>query len=170
MIYLETVSTSNVALLKSTRLRALQESPLAFGSTYEKESQLSDAEWLARARNWDGVRGIGFIALDQAALDPSIGCGIVGCFIHQDDAMRALLVSMWTAPAQRRHGLGRMLVQKIVEWLALHNVRTLTLMVTSVNQAGMRFYERLGFAPTGRTEPYPNHPDIVEYEMSRPIP
>jgi ribosomal protein S18 acetylase RimI-like enzyme len=42
-------------------------------------------------------------------------------------------------------------------------------MVTSVNDSAIRFYERLGFARTGRSEPYPNDPSITEYEMSRAI-
>jgi ribosomal protein S18 acetylase RimI-like enzyme len=47
--------------------------------------------------------------------------------------------------------------------------RTLLLMVTSNNEPAMRFYEKLGFARTGRTEPYPNDPAVLEYEMARPI-
>lgn len=164
MISIEPVSCSNVALLKSVRLRALKDSPRAFGSTYAKESQLTDEEWIRRAQNWNGERGIGFLALDQ-----NIACGIAGCFIDQDDPTLALLVSMWTAPAHRRLGIGRMLVQKIIDWLAARGVQSLRLMVTSVNESAMRFYERLGFSRTGRTEAYPNDPAIIEYEMSRSV-
>jgi ribosomal protein S18 acetylase RimI-like enzyme len=42
-------------------------------------------------------------------------------------------------------------------------------MVTSNNEPAIRFYERLGFTRTGRTEPYPNDPGVIEYEMLRPI-
>ena len=35
--------------------------------------------------------------------------------------------------------------------------------------SAMRFYEELGFARTGREEPYPNDPEMVEYEMTRAI-
>ena len=164
-IRLEKVTPSNLALFKSTRLRALEESPAAFGSTYARESQLSDSEWLARAQNWDGARGIGFLAVEGDA-----ACGIAGSIIDQSDPARALLVSMWVAPTHRRRGLGQMLVEKIARWLAARNVCTLTLMVTSPNQPAMRFYEELGFARTGRTEPYPNDPALIEYEMSRAIP
>jgi ribosomal protein S18 acetylase RimI-like enzyme len=47
--------------------------------------------------------------------------------------------------------------------------RALQLMVTSNNEPATRFYERLGFTRTGRTEPYPNDPVVIEYEMARPI-
>jgi len=46
----------------------------------------------------------------------------------------------------------------------------LLLMVTSNNEPAMRFYEKLGFTRTGRTEPYSNDPAVFEYEMSLPIP
>jgi ribosomal protein S18 acetylase RimI-like enzyme len=42
-------------------------------------------------------------------------------------------------------------------------------MVTSINEPAIRFYERLGFARTGRTEPYPNDQAVIEYEMARVI-
>ncbi len=41
------------------------------------------------------------------------------------------------------------------------------LMVTSNNAAAISFYEQLGFACTGRSEPYPNDAAVVELEMLR---
>jgi ribosomal protein S18 acetylase RimI-like enzyme len=43
-------------------------------------------------------------------------------------------------------------------------------MVTSNNHAAIEFYERMGFSMTGNTEPYPNDPLIIEYEMSQVVP
>ena len=102
-------------------------------------------------------------------MDGETPCGIVGSFLDQEDATRAHLISMWTAPAYRQHGIGRLLVNVVVDWAQLRNARTLVLMVTSVNETAMRFYERLAFARTGRTEPYPNDPAVIEYEMWRPL-
>jgi ribosomal protein S18 acetylase RimI-like enzyme len=42
-------------------------------------------------------------------------------------------------------------------------------MVTSINDDAIEFYRQNGFTQTGRTEPYPNDPDIVEYEMTRTL-
>ena len=42
-------------------------------------------------------------------------------------------------------------------------------MVTSSNDAAIRFYERLGFAKTGRVQPYPNDGALVEYEMGKDL-
>ena len=42
-------------------------------------------------------------------------------------------------------------------------------MVTSNNDAAIKFYENLGFSFTGRTEPYPNDSNLFEHEMARQI-
>lgn len=164
MIIIDPITSQNVSLFKTARLRALQEAPYAFGSTYAKEAEFDDAEWLRRVERMNGERGIGFLALDGED-----GCGIVGAFLDANDPTRAQLVSMWTAPAHRQRGVGRLLVDEVLAWARLRKVHTLLLMVTSNNEPAIRFYERLGFARTGRTEPYPNDPAVLEYEMSLPI-
>jgi ribosomal protein S18 acetylase RimI-like enzyme len=104
------------------------------------------------------------------ATDEGTPCGIAGSFLDQDDATRAYLVSMWTAPTHRQRGIGRRLVNEILAWACLRRARTLYLMVTSNNAGAILFYQRLEFSLTGRTEPYPNDPALIEYEMSRPVP
>jgi ribosomal protein S18 acetylase RimI-like enzyme len=76
---------------------------------------------------------------------------------------------MWTAPTHRQRGIGRLLVNEIFAWARLREAVTLRLMVVSNNEPAIFFYQRLGFARTGRTEPYPNDPALIEYEMSRAI-
>ncbi len=163
MITIEPVTPANLSAFKEVRLRALQDTPQAFGSTYAREAAFSDAEWLQRAKRWNGETGIGFLAIDDGT-----PCGIAGAFLNEDDRTRALLVSMWTAPTHRRKAIGRRLVDQVLEWARLRNATTLLLMVTCTNDPAIRFYERLGFTRTGRTEPYPNDPALIEYEMSRP--
>ena len=164
MILIEPIAVPNVTVFKEVRLRALQDTPSAFGSTYARESQFTDAEWIDRAIRWNGEKGIGFLAIDDG-----VACGIAGSFLDENDAMRAQLISMWTAPSHRRQGVGRLLVDEVAAWARLRGAQTLQLMVTSVNEPAMRFYERLGFTRTGRTEPYPNDPAVIEYEMARAI-
>ena len=164
MIALEPITPQNAMVFKAVRLRALQDMPSAFGSTYAKESQLTDADWIKRALQWNSERSAAFLAMDGQT-----ACGIVGSFLDQDDATRAHLVSMWTAPTHRRRGIGRLLVNEVLGWARLREARTLQLMVTCNNEAAILFYQGLGFIRTGRTEPYPNDPALIEYEMSRPI-
>ena len=163
-IVIERITAAKVLLFKEVRLRALQDAPHAFGSTYAKEAEFTEAEWMRRAERWNGESGIGFLAMEE-----DTPCGIAGALLDENDATRARLVSMWTAPTHRQRGIGRLLVNEVHAWAQGRNARVLQLMVTSTNEPAMRFYERLGFTRTGRTEPYPNDPAVIEYEMSRPI-
>ena len=165
MVAIEPITRLNVLLFKEVRLRALEDSPGAFDSTYARESQIADSEWMQRVEQWSGMSGAGFLAMDAGT-----ACGIAGSFLDQNDPTRAHLISMWTAPKHRKRGIGRLLVNEVLNWALGRNARELQLMVTSNNEPAIRFYQRLGFTQTGRTEPYPNDPAVVEYEMSRPIP
>jgi ribosomal protein S18 acetylase RimI-like enzyme len=164
MIVIEPITLGNLTAFKETRLRALKDTPSAFGSTYARESQLTDEEWRSRALRWNGERGIGLLAVDNG-----VACGIAGCFLDPDNPRGAQLISMWTAPSHRKLGVGRLLVDSVAMWASSRGATTLQLLVTSSNESAMIFYERLGFNRTGRTEPYPNDPALVEYEMARPL-
>jgi hypothetical protein len=50
----------------------LQDSPSAFGSTFARESQFPDAEWLRRAVNMKGEERIGYLAMDN-----NRACGVI---------------------------------------------------------------------------------------------
>ncbi len=164
MITLDPVSQPNAMIFKDVRLRALQYTPSAFGSTYAREFQLTDADWVKRADQWASGNSAAYLAMDAG-----IPCGIAGAFLRREDATQAQLVSMWVVPTHRRLGIGRLLINAILDWARTKGIRTLYLMVTCNNDPAIRFYQRLGFTMTGRTEPYPNDPALIEYEMSRPI-
>jgi ribosomal protein S18 acetylase RimI-like enzyme len=165
MIEIQPITQLNASAFKTVRLRALQEAPYAFGSTYAQESQFAESEWQTRVERMNGHGGTGFLAMDGET-----ACGIVGSFLDQDDPTRAHLISMWTAPSHRQQGIGRLLIKEALDWARRRNAHTVLLMVTSNNEPAIQFYERLGFTRTGRTEPYPNDPAVLEYEMSRIIP
>src|SRR5580704_15428171 len=125
MITVEPITSQNTFVFRDVRLRALREAPHAFSSTYAKECQLADAEWIKRAEHWNGETGVGFVAMDG-----NTACGIVGSFLNQEDAKRAQLVSMWTAPTHRQRGIGRLLVNEVIGWAQQRGACALLLMVT----------------------------------------
>ena len=165
MITISPITLQNTWVFKAVRLRALEDAPHAFGSTYAKESQLPDSDWIKRVKRWNGETGAGFLAMDGPT-----ACGIAGSFLDANDPTRAQLISMWTAPTHRQRGVGRLLVDEVLRWARGRDAHILLLMVTSINEPAIRFYERLGFTRTGRTQPYPNDSAVIEYEMSRDIP
>lgn len=163
MIRIDPITPANTHLFRQIRLRALQDSPTAFCSTYARESAFDEAEWARRIQRWSGEQGIGFLAMDGDK-----PCGMVGALV--EPCHQAQLVSMWTAPEYRRQGIGHLLVGAVRSWAVAQGLQLLRLMVTSTNEPAMRFYNSLHFARTartGRTEPYPHDPAILEWEMAR---
>jgi len=160
MICIHPITPANTHLFRQIRLRALQESPSAFCSTYATEFAFDEAEWARRVERWGGEQGIGFLAMDADR-----PCGLAGGLVQPGN--QAQLVSMWTAPEYRRQRVGRLLVESVAEWAVGRGLQLLTLMVTSVNEPAIRFYESLGFIHTGGSEPYPNDPALMEWEMAR---
>lgn len=160
MLTLRPISPENTVIFRAVRLRALEDSPLAFGSTYARESQLTDQDWQERSVRWITPGSIGYLAFkDEDA------CAMVACYTEQEKPWRGHIVSMWVDPAHRRLGVGRLLIKSLIGWSMALGLRELKLMVTGVNDAAIRFYESLSFEKTGLTEPYPNDPELLEYEM-----
>jgi ribosomal protein S18 acetylase RimI-like enzyme len=164
MITLELITSQNAMIFKDIRLRALQDAPTAFSSTYAEESKLTDADWVKRAAQWSSEKSVSYLAMDA-----HIPCGIASGMLDQADATHAHLLSMWVAPTHRRQGVGRTLVEAVVTWARAQNAQTLHLLVTSNNDTAIKFYQRLGFALIGRTETYANDPALLNYEMRRSI-
>ncbi len=165
MIELRRLQPDDAPLLKSVRLRALQDAPRAFGSTYAREAAFSDDEWSQRTRKWsDAERASAVLALDRGE-----ACGIAGGFVDETDASRAHLVSMWVAPSLRRQGVGRRLVEMIEAWARQRAASQLVLMVTEGNDTALRFYRRLGFSMTDKTIDHPAYADLCEHQMVKAL-
>src|SRR5438067_1165358 len=135
MIAVVPITLQNVMSFKEVRLRALRDTPSAFGSTFARECRLSDADWTERAIRWNGETGIGYLAMNGG-----VACGIAGSILDHEDATRAILLSMWTAPTHRRRGIGARLVNEIVDWAHRRGTSVLQLMVTSHNEPAILFY------------------------------
>jgi ribosomal protein S18 acetylase RimI-like enzyme len=67
------------------------------------------------------------------------------------------------APGQRRYGVGALLVAEVIEWARARSSVAVRLDVADENAAAIRFYERLGFAPSGRTST-PPRTHVTEHE------
>lgn len=161
MILIKRITPDTALVFRQVRLRALEDSPTAFSSTYARESQLLDDEWARRAARWGG-EGDDAMFL---AFDGESACGIVGSYVEPENPQRAQVISMWVDPVYRRTGVGNELIDAVIAWNRPRGVREILLMVTSVNTGAISFYERLGFSKTGVIGEYPNDPAITEYEM-----
>lgn len=138
--------------LRAVRLRALADTPLAFGSTHAREAAYPPERWEEWAReSAAGPRRAWFLAVaEDAAAGPPVGLAFA--VIDADDPERAHLFSMWVAPEARGTGAAGALVDAVVAWIAARGARTLHTAVTIGNESAARFYARAGFVDTGRRE------------------
>jgi GNAT superfamily N-acetyltransferase len=143
------------AVLRELRLNALSESPSAFGSTYESERMLTDAEWRERLTRQGRVSLIAFLG--------DLPVGIAGGFV--EDAGYAHVVSMWVLPAARGRGVGDALVDEVLRWARQQGVSEARLWVTRGNEVAERLYARHGFDRNGEVQPLPSNPCVDEIGM-----
>ena len=159
-VRIERVREEDWAALRDVRLRALLDSPDAFGSTHEREAGYSDDDWREWAR--DGSAGVRETCL-LARVDGE-AAGMVAAYV-QDGAEHAHLIGMWVDPAARRRGVGGLLLEAIVGWATGAGLRSVRLDVALGNPDAARLYEGRGFSPTGRSRRYEDRPLLVTREL-----
>ena len=134
---------------RDLRLRALADSPDAFGSALAFEQPRSDAEWADRLASgatsaWNlplvAVEGNQLVGLAWGRIDPSV-------------PETAHVFQMWVAPRSRGLGCGSMLLDGLVHWARGAKARRVVLGVTCGNTPARRLYERAGFRPAGDPSP-----------------
>jgi ribosomal protein S18 acetylase RimI-like enzyme len=133
---------------RDLRLGALQDSPVSFGSMYEREVVLSDDEW--RDRLASGASSPNQLPL--LALVDDAPVGLAWGRISDEEPDEAHIYSVWVAPDCRDRGLGHGLIQSVIDWARGSGVRVVRLDVTVGNDAAVRFYRRFGFMETGERE------------------
>jgi len=96
------------------RLKALQTDPRVFGSNYEKESRMTEAEWRKRLQPDDSA--IFLIYEDETPI------GTTGVSIDRDDATgkSAFLWGSWLEPDFRGKGLSELIYQTRINWAKQH--------------------------------------------------
>jgi ribosomal protein S18 acetylase RimI-like enzyme len=165
MIIIRRIAEHDAALLRDVRLRALADTPMAFGSTYAREVAFDDQEWQNRAKRLStSPDAATFFAFNHDKF-----CGIIGCFRNSDQPTEAAIVSMWVAPEARRRGVAAELMEAAQRWAVEQGVSRLLLSAVETNVPAIAFYQKCGFTFTGETQPYPNDASVVERYMAKPL-
>jgi GNAT superfamily N-acetyltransferase len=151
--------------LRTQRLRALTDAPLAFGSTFAREEAFPDDVWCERA-----LRGAaGEDQVTYVVEDGERWLGMATGLVDGVDASRIDLVGMFVEPAARGRGLGALLVDAVIDWARARGSARLYLWVTTTNRAALALYRRSGFRPTGDQKPLDHTPAVTEMEMVRDL-
>jgi ribosomal protein S18 acetylase RimI-like enzyme len=128
-----------------------EDAPQAFGETRDEIARRASEDWGAVVAAWTaGTTSVAFVAEDADG-----PCGFVRGDATDPRAPpgTALVSNLWTAPRQRRRGLGRGLMDAVTRWATLRKAKRISLGVTDANQAVIGFYEALGYRVTGRRAP-----------------
>lgn len=141
------LNSQDAAAYQRLRLRALQESPTAFSSSFEDEAARTLAEIAARVT----PAADGSICTFAAFADDEL-VGFVSLIHPQRAKLRhgAELAGMYVAPEYRRRGYGQALMRAVTAHAqALGSVRQLKLGVNATNTAARQLYQSAGFTFVG---------------------
>ena len=140
LVELRRLSPQDATLFREIRLEGLQRDPDAFGSTFELEivRPLSFfADRLERSAVFGAFRESELLGVAGFAVQPG-----------PKHAHKGLLWGMYVRPEARQTGIGRKLVEAVIEH-AGKTVELLQLSVVSENEAARRLYASLGFEEYG---------------------
>jgi GNAT superfamily N-acetyltransferase len=146
-------------VVRGLRLQALLDAPEAFTSNHGRESAYDDAEWrrFATACQW-------FVATDDGEV-----VAMAGGYPADSDAQVREVIGMWVAPAHRRKGTARSLLDHIAEWARAQGAARLRLGVDARNAGARETYLRCGLRLTGETEPVVGDPTRSIEVMDRDL-
>ena len=132
-VVVEVLQASQWMRARELRIRALTESPSAFGSTVERETTLAEEAWRARLTS-----NLWVVAIVDG-VDVGLAAGITL------DGGAPELTGMWVDPGSRRTGVSTLLIDRVAEWARGLGAPTLYLHVVESNAAAIAAYERNGF-------------------------
>ena len=134
---------------RDLRLRALADSPDAFGSTLERERDRPDAEWAAQVSSGASSE----LDLPLVVEEEAQFIGLAWGKIIASASDTAHVFQMWVAPECRGQGHGAELLATIIGWARDANARQVVLGVNCGDTPAQRLYARAGFKALGHPEP-----------------
>src|ERR1700704_1607611 len=150
------------ALYRELRLRALAESPDAFGRKLVDELTRSDADWIRLTESVTTPGGQVMLVAEEAGRPLGLAFGI----FDKERAKTGHVGGMWVDPGARGRGAGRALLDAAIAWARSRGLGRLELWVTQGNSPAVRLYERAGFADTGRRDVLPSNPALQTIQMA----
>jgi ribosomal protein S18 acetylase RimI-like enzyme len=151
--------------LRDLRLRALRDAPSAFGSSFGEENLFPQEQWSTLAEQSEAADyGVVFVAIDGSSW-----LGMAGGYTGQEDSRIASVWGMWVDPPSRRRGVGRQLLQAVIDWAMERGAISAVLSVSDRAPQAAALYRELGFTPTGQSGHLRSDPSIEETVMARTI-
>ena len=152
--------------LRTLRLVALADSPMAYGSTFAREDAYPEAVWHERAAaGAAGSNAVTIVAEHEGRL-VAMATGLAADTEAQDGS-QPMMVGVFVERTSRRQGVGVALIETIVGWARARGSARLTVWITANNEPAHALYRRCDFHLTGATKPNAHTPTLLELEMAR---
>lgn len=150
-------------LWRDLRLRALADSPDAYGDVLAEAQVRDEATWRSQVDvRPDAVRLV--------AERDGVAVGQMVVVVPVEDARRANVFAMWVAPEARGSGAGMALVRAGLAWARERAALRVWLRCSERHQEARRLYERAGFVATGPSGPLRPGSDVVAHDMEIQLP
>lgn len=146
---LRVISGEDWAAFRALRLRALVDSPTAFGATRAEAEGQPETAWRDRAEG-PGPLVMAFRDDEPVAM---------GGLFAPEHSHEAFIWGMWVAPGSRGAGLGTRILRELLA-SAVRLDRGAALHVTEGNDGARRLYEAHGFTATGEWQPLREGSDL----------
>ncbi len=141
-------------MLRDLRTASLREAPYAFDETLEEAlSEQAETFDAVAARHAASEISTSFILYTEG--HPA---GLIGAYFDDTPERKAFVCALWVAPAVRHLHGGELLVNTASAWLAEHGAQEIHAWLADANRSAMRFYEALGFGPSGEHQPIARAP------------
>ncbi|WP_144145119.1 GNAT family N-acetyltransferase [Paraburkholderia sp. BCC1884] len=160
------IAADQGAVFRELRTASLREAPYAFGATLEDALSADAASFDATAAEHAGS----FIVTSFILYTEGHPAGLIEAHFEDTDARRAFVGELWVAPAVRHLRGGELLVDTAAAWLANESATEIYAWVADANRNAMRFYEALGFGPTGEHRRVARAPEQAESLLVRHVP
>lgn len=134
---------------RAIRLRALADSPDAFGSTLADEEARPAQAWAERL-SAAAVSGQDYPLVAECDGAPA---GLVWAKVDSADASVVNIFQMWVAPECRGRGVAAVLLRAAIAWAKSKKASAVHLGVTCGNSPAVQLYLREGFVNDGAPQP-----------------
>jgi len=134
----------DAAAVQRLRRRALEEEPLSFGTSPHEDRVLDDARVVGVLTPTDDAAVFGAFEEDELR-------GLVGVLRPDKEKLRhrAEVWGTYVAPEGRRRGLGRALMDALIDWSRAAGATHVFLGVTAAAPEARALYESVGFVCWG---------------------
>lgn len=149
---------------RELRLAMLKDAPYAFGSTYADALTFAEDAWRERVTRMATATDTTMYVAEDEDTGDWLACA--GGYV--EDGIPNVF-GVWTRPDARGKGHATACIQQVIAWARESGATEIRLCATDTNEAARRVYDRLGFTPTGMTEPLPSDPSLNESEYALPL-